>query len=336
MIRNAIVRAIDTGFGSTKFSIHSSSNTSSFTLIPSVAALATHHQFSTGITRKRRTETVYVDGVPYEVGQDAHLVNGLDSTKILNKNYYTTPEYRALTIGAISRMEVKEIDILVLGLPVSQLIQYKDILKKQFEGSIQISPSKSVTVKKVHVLPQAVGGLIDYALSESRYKEFQHSRTLIVDLGFYTIDWTVAEGWQPLPRRSGSYPGGMHAILSILSEHISHDHQTNYDDIIRLDHDLRHNQLIVFGSKIDPSKYSQFVKPTINQSLNALCNMVGDGHDISNILLIGGASHYFLPQIQSRYPRHNIEIVRDPVFANAKGFLKAGLQYAKNMGGVIA
>ena len=116
--------------------------------------------------------------------------------------------------------------------------------------------------------------------------------------------------------------------MSNISEAINHEHQTSYEDLTALDHDLRHNRLVLFGSKVDLSKYSHCVKPLLNQSLNALYNSVGDGHDVSSILLVGGASHYFLNQIKNRYPKHNIQIAKDPIFANVRGFQKAGVRYA--------
>ncbi|WP_170094883.1 hypothetical protein [Simplicispira suum] len=59
---------------------------------------------------------------------------------------------------------MSEIDVLVTGFPVLQALSPERCkeLESQFIGQHQITPKRIVNVKKVEVLPQPVGGLLDF------------------------------------------------------------------------------------------------------------------------------------------------------------------------------
>ena len=59
---------------------------------------------------------------------------------------------------------MKEIDLLVTGLPVSQFQDesLRADLEARFSGEHQVTKKRTVNVKKVKVVAQPIGGLLDY------------------------------------------------------------------------------------------------------------------------------------------------------------------------------
>ena len=59
---------------------------------------------------------------------------------------------------------------------------------------------------------------------------------------------------------------------------------------------------------------------------------VGDGKDIRNIVLVGGAAALYRNGVQRCFPRHRVHTVADAVFANVRGFQRAGEQLLESGG----
>ena len=53
--------------------------------------------------------------------------------------------------------------------------------------------------------------------------------------------------------------------------------------------------------------------------------------DITNIILAGGGADFFLDVLESKFRNHEIITTKDPVFANVRGFQRAGQQFATQM-----
>jgi len=68
---------------------------------------------------KRRTLGIAIGDLTYEMGPDAHLAAELYQTRQMHDGYCETPEYLALTRGALGFMKLERIDLLVLGLSVA-------------------------------------------------------------------------------------------------------------------------------------------------------------------------------------------------------------------------
>src|SRR5512134_3274438 len=128
----SMVRAIDTGYGMTKFTLTAGPEP----VCRSFPSIATRQKDTVGegVLDAIDTVTLAIDGSCYEVGPDAHLARGRERARILHADYTTSPEYRALTLGALAYMEVESIDLLVLGLPVSLMANRSQGLRRAFQG----------------------------------------------------------------------------------------------------------------------------------------------------------------------------------------------------------
>ena len=86
---------------------------------------------------------------------------------------------------------MERIDVLVTGLPVSQYLDdaRRNALAEQMRGTHQVTPKRTVSVEKVKVIPQPIGGLLDYIAQEDA--DIDDALVLVIDPGFFSVDWVV-------------------------------------------------------------------------------------------------------------------------------------------------
>jgi plasmid segregation protein ParM len=332
------IRAVDVGYGNTKY-VNTTAETHEHIhcgLFPSIVSVCSGHDLSDGVIAKRNTVRVIVGDNKYEVGPDAELALRTHSSRVLHNNFAETPEYLALLRGALTYMQLSQIDLLVVGLPVSWLTAKSSALKSSLQGVHPIDHEEFVHVEKVLVLAQPVGGLIYHTLSTGTYARLRESRSLVIDPGFFTVDWLVVDGIQPIVNRCGSHPGGTSAVLRKLAESLSQEQLIDLNDLQLLDRALRTGVLNLFGRQVHLTKHLNAARHVTDEVVNAMTNSVGDGHDIDLIVLVGGGAEFYRPAISRRFPRHHVHVVPDAVFANVRGFQIAGEEVMRRMVAEIA
>lgn len=338
-----IIRAIDVGYGNTKFVVlRQGAGEVHCGLFPSIAPQASASGDLGGeVFQRRNTATVEVNGVLYEVGKDARLAQDASYGRTLDPDYALTDTYIALVRGAIYYMGVDHIDVLVVGLPVNTYESKRGELEKRLVGEHRIPAPRSpkgtaqadkiVRVEHVRVLPQPIGAFFDYSIQGDRYQKMRQEMNLVIDPGFYTLDWVVAQGVKIVNARSGAHSGGMSAVLSTMGEAISRKIGTQLTDYSAIDDALRTGTNPRFyGKEYDLTPYLPLAKDKVRQFVAVLANKVGSSADIDNILLAGGGAEFFKDIIDDKFPHHNVLVTPDPVFANVRGFQFAGEHWAKS------
>jgi plasmid segregation protein ParM len=337
-----IVRAIDVGYGNTKFvAYHNHGSNIQCSIFPSIAPHAScGDDLNGGIFQRRNTVKIEINGVIYEVGKDSRLAQDASYGRTLTSDYSLSDHYMALVRGAIYYMGVPKIDLLVVGLPVNTHSLHKDELEKRLKGihlvptTVDGQPSAKenieVCVKEVRVLPQPIGAFFDYSITNSLYGKMKSQMNLIIDPGYYTLDWVVSHGVKTVNARSGAHSGGMSAILSAMAEPIGKDIGVQLTDLTSIDEALRSGKNpSFFGKEFDINKYISLGKEKARQFVGVMVTKVGSkGVDIDNIILAGGGAEFFKEIIQESFPNHKLVVTQDPVFANVRGFQLAGEQFA--------
>lgn len=329
---NVVLRSADIGWGYVKYSKEDADGEIGFHSFPSLAPRASGHDMSMGLLGRRDTVVVDVDGIEYEVGPDSSTLDSNDSTRSLNDQFIFTDQYKALFYGVLSYMDVEEIDLLVLGLPVSGL-NLTEKLREMSIGEFTISKDKKVKVKDVLILPQPLGGLyhcMSLEDEDERFEFLNEETNLIIDPGFLTFDFLLANGNMIVENRSDAYPGGVSKVLRSIASSISEKYDIKYDNLGAIDKGLTRRKLKVNGKKEDLGDHIKNTRSVIENSVNYMKNIVGDGSDIDNIILIGGGSDVFRKTIEAFYEKHEIIYLDDPQMINVKGYLEAGKTYLKN------
>lgn len=321
----SIVAAVDIGYGNVKYSSLDDQGRPRLGFFPSVAPLAPLQEFGGGFTPGRNTVYVTVDGVTYKVGQDAVLGLKEDAGRTLNKDYPDTAHYLALFRGALAYLGKPEIDLLVTGLPVNYFNQYKDRLAARLTGEHPFPDGATVRVREARVMPQPLGGYLSCAIGSGRFQEIREANCLIVDVGFYTLDYLTCRGMQVIDERSGSNPGGMSHVLNRLAQEVTKEQGDPFSDINALDAGLRnHNVIQWFGEEYNFSHLLPRAQPVIEDACRGIANTVGSARDIRTIILVGGGARMFEPALRRLYPRNEVLVSDDAIYANVRGFQLAG------------
>jgi plasmid segregation protein ParM len=326
------VCAVDIGYGNTKYV-----NTGDFGKItcshfPSVAVLDnTVKDDSDSFSTQQDVTRVSVSGAHYKVGPDAMLsVSPHDTGRVLTKEYSATDRYRALYLGALARMGEKSIDLLVTGLPVQHYRNkaMREGLGGRLCGEHSYPDGSRITVKNAKVISQPLGGFAHYALSSNTYGEMKNTLSIVVDVGFFTVDWICVKGLQIIEERSGSASMGVSQLLNALAQEIAVDCGEPFSDINRLDESMRTGyKLIRYGAEYSYSHLLPRVIPKLDHACEALAASVGTMDDIGSIILVGGGARLYVNSIRRVCKKNTIVPVDDALYANVKGFHAIGLKY---------
>lgn len=329
MAQSKVVRALDLGSGFVKLS-RLVDNKLEFLSFPSLAPRHAGRDLSMSLLGKRNTVVVNVEGTPYEVGPDSADLDTNDATRNLNDQYIYTDQYKACFYGALHFMAEPVIDLLVVGLPLTTIHRAGD-LKAMMEGEHRINESTTVKVKEALVLPQPMGGLY-YCLSlgddHEEFEFLKEETNLIIDPGYLTFDFLLANGDKINDSRSSAHPGGVSKVLRAIAESLSNKFGLKYDNLTAIDRAIERRKIKINGQVENLLDHIKYARPAIEGSVNYLRNVAGDGSDIDNIILLGGGQHIFAKTILNYYKAHKMYVLGDSQLANVKGFQAAGEKYA--------
>lgn len=335
-----IIEAIDVGYGNTKHTTGKILDMPTCSMFPSYTTRFIESKAEVKeINQDLNTVTVDVNGMKYRVGDDIHHAIKPSHSKSLNTDYAKTDNYMALLKGALLRMGHDEIDLLVLGLPVSVFnsANIKNELVAKVKGKQKLTDEKSVIVHDVWVLPQPFGGLLDFASSKEVIDRIDNEYTLIIDPGYFTLDWWTTFGIKkPQIEMNGSFNGGVSAYLTAIADAISADLNRTVTDLWVLDEAIREGRNPKIGpTVVELKKYLPFGDAVINEAVDALANNISvNSNRINNIVLVGGGAHIFKSALDAKFPEYTIHIPKDHIYSNVRGFQIAGeLKYGRGSKG---
>ena len=332
-----VVRAVDVGRGNTKYIADIRNGEPVCAMFPSQAHPSETAYEVDGWGTSRKTVSIPVDGLVYEVGPDVHLAADVFNSNVLQHDRYAeTPEYLALVLGALHFMQVDAVDLLIVGLPVAtfKLKRHVSALERRLTGEHELGKGRKVLVRRVKAIAQPAGALMYYGLIQNRVAQLRKERSLIVDPGRRTFDWIVTQGMQQIDKRSHSVPRGMHDVLQALVEGISRNTGAHYREYEMVDTALRSGKkLMVFQQEYDLSQHLPLARKVPEQAVAEMMHYVGDAGDIRNIVQVGGGAFFYKPALKAAFPNHTLHELKDPIFANVKGFQYAGMELAKTLTG---
>jgi plasmid segregation protein ParM len=327
-----IVRAVDVGSGNTKFVTAAAGTDIRCASFPSVAYPSSDDSPSWPASERKKTVCIPIGPLFYEVGPDVSLAADTFRAKQLHDEYTETPEYMALLRGALSMMKVSRIDLLVVGLPVALFAVKKAALEKAMTGRHDIGGGKFVTVAKALAVAQPQGALVHYASEHQKMAEIGHEQSLIIDPGSRTFDWLVARGMRLVQKQSYSFNRGMSDVLRLLAAEITKDIGSPYRDYDAIDLALRTGkQPVIFQKPYDMKRLLPLAETVAEQAVSTMKQWIEAPHSLQNIILVGGGAFLFRKAVKAAFPKHRIHEVKEPMFANVRGFQLAGQNHARSV-----
>lgn len=345
---NPVIAAIDLGYGHTKYSVQTAGANSedSFpSYAPTVAPGSTSLGANSALS-KLRVVQVEVNQKTYLVGTDAHMATDGRMERHRDPAYCTTDAYHALTLAALSYMHQPVIDVLVLGLPLSTLQTYNKLIEQRYTGRQAVPASHTlgldsgpttIDVKRVLVVPQPAGALLSLTPDHPDLTD-RNTTNLVIDIGYYTMDFLCTRGLRPLLARSGAVEGGMASFYDALHAATAAAYAKANPDLtgeFRMSHEsyetaIRRGKLLrTSAGTVDLSEPMRLAALQMDQFLDAVAAKVGNTDDILNVILAGGGAEILAPRFKARFPRmRNILVPENPQFAIVRGYIAAGQSLA--------
>ena len=326
-----IVRAVDVGFGNTKYVTGYAGEEIRCATFPSVAYPSARDLGAVPAAERRKTVAVPIDGLFYEVGPEVNLAAESFRATQMHDRYTETPEYAALLRGALSLMKVSTIDLLVVGLPVAAFTAKKTALEKAMTGQHEVGGGRTVRVRKALAVAQPQGALVYYASLHQKLKAIEHEQSLIIDPGARTFDWLVAKGMRLVQKKSHSINRGMFDVLQAIATEISEDIGTPYQDFDAIDMALRTGKSpVIYQKPYDISRLMPIARTIAQQAVSSMMQWIEASYSFQNIILVGGGAFLFKKAVKEAFPKHKIHEIKDPMYANVRGFQIAGINYARS------
>lgn len=271
---------------------------------------------------------VNVNGVSYAAGFDPSRARTI---RELHKDYIKTDAYKALFFAALAKSESNVIDRLVTGLPVEHFKDeaYRNYLVNLMEGEHDIAPSRTVTVNKVRVIPQPSGAYI-HALEffESQEKKeildsIKNGRTLVIDPGFYSVDFVVLVNGEVRYDSSGSSTYAVSEIISKVSDYIHEEYSLRPLDVdiesaIRSKDGFIHHAGKKIGLEPYLEKAAKFIAPEVLAEVRSALRHLGGTIDV--VILAGGGGKLYMKATQEAYSDSQVVTTEEPVMAVARGY----------------
>jgi plasmid segregation protein ParM len=350
-----IARAIDLGSGFVKFTTDCpDQNTINCDLFPSVAVECDGgvDVDGDGASIKRDLIRVVVNGKAYSVGKD--VKSKRTKGRVRGTDYSETDEYLALTYGAfaymLKKMGVHEarIDVLVVGLPISTLAKYKDTLAKKMVGEHIINDEMRVVVGECIVRSQPRGGY-DFIRATTGQEDEQLKRdmdsgaVLVVDPGYYTLDWLYAEEGKGDAQFSGAInDGGMSMILDRVAAELARDFGADEQAFLfekdKIDHFLQTGEPFFYDGRYqdDVERYRNIARAQAGEYIQLMLERIKEKKGfIRKVIEVGGSNHIYGKLLKDVFGENRVFTSKDSVFTNVKGYQVAGNVRVKSLANAI-
>lgn len=273
------------------------------------------------------TLLVAIDGQTWAAGIEPTRLQG--RSRVLHKDYTCTKQYKALFFAGLVRAGYSSIDCLATGLPVTQYNDksLREALRTRLEGVHRPAQDVEIEVKKVYVYPQPVGTWAEALAEESgeNAERFTRARILVLDPGYYSVDYTVISGGELRQKSSGTSTLAMATLIERVSYEIRRvrSGSPSVDEIemaLRLGRPLEYR-----GTEIDLKTLVQGVAadmvPDILDDVRSAIRQEGDP-DI--VVLTGGGAATYESAARRVFEIDGTRVIipKDPSTANAQGFLR--------------
>lgn len=326
---NYVIRGLDVGFGSVKLTGADTSSLETCISFPSMAV----GRSSLSLGSDQDVVVLNVDGKDFLVGRGVTRYMDSGAGRVLREGFSATPEYKALVLGALYMMGQTRIDKLVMGLPVNMFARRMAELQ-WVKGNHRVAGSE-IEVASIEVVPQPLGGYASWmsTLDLVSRARSQAERTLIVDPGYYSLDWLVIDRVNISGARSGALShGGMGRIIRAIASEMgrklgrSLEYELMYS---KIEEGMRTKQPIkVAGEYVRLEDYQVDALQMSQDAVGTMMNTLQSTDDIENIVLVGGGAKYYRQAVSNALGNREVQIGGHGEFANAMGFHAIGRQNA--------
>jgi plasmid segregation protein ParM len=313
---------LDLGHGFTKYAYRDRSGRIQTGSFRSVASLHVDSVLATSMRRAQASasiKTVVVNGTKYDVDVDENSrVGKAFGERNEGNDFASRPEYLAVAGAAFAHLGATRISRLAIGLPIGTFQRDAESVQKSFSGMLNFG-GHSVFVERTLVVPQPVGSLLTVVAKGDT--SLVETTTCLIDIGHYTADWLVSQGFAIDYGRSGGRPGGASHIYRAMAEALSADLAEPFEGIDQIELTLRNRTpLLAFGQAVDIECYLQRGKMHAVETARAVRAKVRSAEDLT-LVLTGGGGPLYRDALTTVFPKNRVVELEHGRFTNAIGFV---------------
>ncbi|MCW0399292.1 hypothetical protein NB700_001848 [Xanthomonas sacchari] len=319
---------LDVGYGNCKLSAHVAGDSHLRELVMPIGAvpleqapkkLSGGHDIRDGVI-------VSLDGVKWVAGVDPTHLQGF--VRPTHENYPATNEYKALMIGALAKAGVQDVDMLYTGVPVSHYYgpggnALRTQISNTMTGTHWVDASTSIKVKSTMVVPQAAGAFMDILSRSPDMRPSKGSPSLVVDIGYYSVDWVRVIDGLVKDSSSGSSTNATSILLEKAAGLIAQKFKRpisagRLEDAFRTgNHSVEWGQIT-----LNVMEWLEMAALEITPKVfSGIAAMQRQEIDFPNlVMLTGGGGSLYKKAAEDAFPHSKVVVSREPVMANARGF----------------
>lgn len=248
---------------------------------------------------------------------------GQGATFTLDREKHLHPNHDLLVLAAARLLGIRAGATLVVGLPVAYYRTQKDVLRRHLEAlhadvSVDGLPFERVSFGRVVVYPQGAGALL--TVSDLP----QSGLVCLIDVGYKTADYVTVEmkGGRGVPISSlcGSVELGVHRVLQAVAAEF--EAQTGAPlDVTLAEGVVASGRILFRGREINLVDTAESARKGTAQAIaDRILASLGQKGDFVRKFYLAGGGALALPELEEMFPA--AEILPDPQWANAEGFLK--------------
>lgn len=329
------VIGLDIGFGYTK-----ATNGKRFVVFKSVYGEAAEMQFREQLMAEDKAEEhlhVEIDGKALFVGELAER-QSVERFFTLDQNQFVADFTKVLALAPLAQMVERQDPVkVVAGLPISHYRRHRkelvEILKGQHPVSVVDAQGERtetvVRITDVRVVPQPFGSVLNLMLSdlgEVRDRRFLDEKVGVIDVGFRTTDYTIADGTKYSERGSRTVDTGISRAFATIASKLQESSSVNIE-LYRLFEAVEQGGIKIHGKRYDLKLIKEHAFTQLAGAIATEANRLwASDWDIDRVMISGGGGAVLAPYLQ---PLIKGEIMpvdpgRDFRLNNVRGYLKYG------------
>jgi plasmid segregation protein ParM len=321
-MRDSVV-VIEVGAGNTKYMASKSGQIVAAGHLPSVVALTGTGALASFQSERRSEEvTPVVSGATYSVSLAPNRGVAGATRVAPGDDFQNSAHHTALLAAGLYATGLKEVDILVAGTPVHTFEKHRDHLGS-IRGTVDFGLGR-VHISNTIVLPQPFGSLLA-GIHEGALINNTYSVQLVIDVGYYSIDVLRVRGLTLEHAHSFGLEAGMGKIYRAIADALAQQLRKPVNNLDQIDHCLRtRTPYLAYGQQIALEPFVQGIAAHVDACALEIYGRVGSTENVASICVTGGGAEFFLPAIRKAFGNIPVQVLRDPLMANARGFLVAG------------
>lgn len=248
----------------------------------------------------------------------------------LHDKYHTSDMYMALFYGALIKAtegRTNVIDMLVTGLPVklANSDTERELLAKRLTGQFEVYPGRTIVVKQVEVISQGVGTMNDVLNTADLLSDddIENSNILVVDPGFYSLDYIVFVRGE----RKAAFSGSSLIATSVIIDSIVSKLEADFPDEGSVDPErietaLRNKESAFHNGfrNIELKPLLTEILPRITDSVVSELQMRTRSVTLHITITAGGGAIFYEDAIEHAFPKARKIVSRNPVASNSVGY----------------